>query len=632
MQQEALKILEKYWDFREFRSQQAEVIESILSGKDTLTLFPTGGGKSLCFQVPTLMREGICLVISPLVSLMEDQVNALAQRNIKAMAITGGISFEDLDRNLDNCIYGNYKFLYLSPERLQQELVRERIKQMQVSLIAVDEAHCISQWGHDFRPAYRNISELRELLPETPVAAFTATATKEVVKDICDQLKLENAVIHKKSFDRPNLTYEVVRTEDKPYRLKQILQGQSAIIYVRSRKATQEISEFLNKNNITAAPYHGGMKKEIKSAIFDAWMSNKTSVMVATTAFGMGIDKPDVRTVIHIDLPESLESYFQEAGRAGRDGKPASALILTNDADIPVLKNQFLHNLASVEDLKLVYRKLNSYFIIAFGEGENTEHDFNFADFCHQYQFNSHKAFNAIQLLDRCSILRFTQNYRKKTEIQMLLSGNHLDLYLDENPKYASLLRTILRNYGGIFENLIPFSLASVSEKSGISEEKAINLLEELAEKEVIDFNFARHDASITFLVPREDSATINPVIPFIQQYNRAKKEKIEAVLKYVENDTKCRQQQLLEYFGETSVSPCGKCSVCASEKKELSRKKMNAIYLSIEEILKTGPKTSRELVKETGYGESSVIKVLSLLLEKGILEQNRDNKYRLKK
>lgn len=632
MQQEALKILNEYWGFREFRPQQADVIESILSGRDTLTLFPTGGGKSLCFQVPAMMQDGICLVISPLVSLMEDQVTALAQKNIKAMAITGGISFEDLDRNLDNCIYGNYKFLYLSPERLQQEMVRERIKQMNVNLIAVDEAHCISQWGHDFRPAYRNISDLRELLPETPVAAFTATATKEVVKDICKQLELENVVIHKKSFERTNLRYEVFRTEDKPYRLKQILQGQSAIIYVRSRKGTQEISEFLTKNDITASPYHGGMKKEEKSKIFDAWMTNRTSTIVATTAFGMGIDKPDVRTVIHIDLPESLESYFQEAGRAGRDGEPATAVILTNAADIPVLKNQFLHNLASVEDLKLVYRKLNSYFVVAYGEGENTEHDFNFADFCHQYQFNANKAYNAIQLLDRCSILRFTQNYRKKTEIQILLTGNHLDNYLDENPKYASLLRTILRNYGGVFESLVSFSLKSVSEKTGISEEKIISILEELAEKEIIDFQFAKHDASITFLVPREDNMTINPVIPFIQQYNKSKKEKIDAVLAYVENENKCRQQQLLEYFGESEVKECGKCSVCLADKKELSRTEMNSIYISISKSLEKTPKSSKELINELSYPETSIIKVLSLLLEKGILELTRDKKYQLKK
>lgn len=622
--------MEKYWGFREFRPQQLEVIESILEGKDSLTLFPTGGGKSLCFQVPALMQDGICIVVSPLISLMEDQVNALQQKNIKAMAITGGISYSDLDRNLDNCIFGNYKFLYLSPERLQQEIVRERFKQMNINLIAVDEAHCISQWGHDFRPAYRNISELRELLPEVKIAAFTATATKDVVKDICEQLKLEDPVIHQKSFERSNLVYEVIKTEDKYFRLTQILKGDSAIIYVRSRNATQEISQFLNKNGISAAAYHGGLKKEDKSKKFESWLTNKTSVMVATTAFGMGIDKPDVRTVIHIDLPESMESYFQEAGRAGRDTKPAKAIILTNASDIPVLKNQFLNNLASVEDVKLVYRKLNAYFRIAFGEGENTEHDFNFSSFCHHYHFNSHKTFNALQLLDRCSILRLSQNYQKKTEIRILLSGNHLDNYLEENPRYANIIRTILRNYGGVFENLIPFNLASVCDKSNLSEKESIKILEELAEKEIIEFNLSKHDASISFLVPREDEATINPVAGFINEYNRTKKEKIEAVLEFVQNDEICKQVQLLKYFGEKDPAPCGKCSVCTKANTEMSRDDMNEIYLKILKLLKKGPKDSREIVSYLDYKESYILKILSLLCEKGILDRTANNKYKI--
>lgn len=630
MQQEALKILSKYWGFQEFRPQQLDVIESIVDGRDSLTLFPTGGGKSICFQVPALMKEGICIVISPLVSLMEDQVNALQQKNIKAMAITGGISYKDLDRKLDNCIFGNYKFLYLSPERLQQEVVRERLKQMNINLIAVDEAHCISQWGHDFRPAYRNISELRELLPEVKIAAFTATATKEVVQDICGQLKLENPVIHKKSFERSNLRYDVIKTEDKYFRLTQILKGDSAIIYVRSRNATQEISTFLNKHGITAASYHGGLKKEEKSAKFQQWLTSQVSVMVATTAFGMGIDKPDVRTVIHIDLPESMESYFQEAGRAGRDSKPARAIILTNAGDIPVLKNQFLNNLASFEDVKLVYRKLNAYFSIAYGEGENTQYDFNFSAFCHHYQFNSHKTYNALQLLDRCSVLRLSQNYQKKTEIRILLSGNHLDNYLDENPRYAGMIRTILRNYGGVFENLIPFSLVSVCEKSDITEEAGINILEELAEKEIIEFQLSRHDAGITFLVPREDDSTLNPLALFIREYNKTKKEKINAVLSFIENDKVCKQIQLLKYFGEKKPVPCGKCSVCRNEKKQLTRDDMNEIYLAILKILKNGEKDSRELTAILDYTEGAVLEVLSLLSEKGILARTANNKYKI--
>ena len=630
MQQEALKILEKYWGFREFRSQQLEVIQSILDGKDSLTLFPTGGGKSICFQVPTLMREGICVVVSPLISLMEDQVNSLQQKNIKAMAITGGISYADLDRNLDNCIFGNYKFLYLSPERLQQELVRERLKQMNISLIAVDEAHCISQWGHDFRPAYRNIAEIRQLLPEVKIAAFTATATREVIKDICLQLLLENPVIHQKSFERSNLTYDVVKTEDKLFRLTQILGKESAIIYVRSRNATQEICEFLNKNGITAAAYHGGMKKEDKSSKFQLWLTNNISVMVATTAFGMGIDKPDVRTVIHIDLPESMESYFQEAGRAGRDGQPAKAIILTNAGDIPVLKNQFLNNLASVEDVKLVYRKLNAYFAIAFGEGENKEYDFNFSNFCNHYKFNAHKTYNALQLLDRCSILRLSQNYQKKTEIQILLSGDHLDSYLDDNPRYANVLRTILRNYGGVFENSIPFNLSSVSEKSGIPERECIRIFDELHEKEIIEFHLSRHDASITYLVPREDDSTINPVAAFIKEYNDTKRSKIAAVLDFVQNEPICRQVQLLNYFGDQNPEACGKCSVCKQEKDILSKDDMNEIFLGIQRILKKEPKSSRELVRDLNYSEKSVVKIIGLLCEKGILERTENNKYKI--
>ena len=344
---------------------------------------PTGGGKSLCFQIPALSRPGICIVISPLVALMEDQVNALREKGIKAIALTGGTHFSEVDTLLDNCIYGNYKFLYLSPERLQQELVQERIKQMEVNLIAVDEAHCISEWGHDFRPAYRNIAFLRELRPSANIIALTATATAEVVKDITEQLQFVDAKIFRKSFERKNIAYSVAQVEDKNYHLERLLKEhqESAIIYVRNRRMTVEVAGLLDKKGISAGTYNGGLSKKEKTLSLKAWLTGEKRVMVATNAFGMGIDKPDVRTVIHLQLPESLESYFQEAGRAGRDEKPAKAVILTNESDIPLVKNQFLSTLPDVDYVKLVYRKLVNYFRIAFGEGEGSKHSFYFAEF-----------------------------------------------------------------------------------------------------------------------------------------------------------------------------------------------------------------------------------------------------------
>lgn len=632
MQDEALEILRKYWGHDEFRPMQWEVISSILHNRDSLTLFPTGGGKSICFQVPTMMREGLCLVVSPLVSLMEDQVMHLQQKNIKAKALIGGISPDDLIRELDNCVFGNYKFLYLSPERLQQELILERLKQMNISLIAIDEAHCISQWGHDFRPAYREIDLLREVLPEVTFAAFTATATQKVALDICEQLQLKDPQIHRSSFERKNLLYEVVKTEDKYHRLTKLVHKLPSIVYVRSRNATEEIASFLNKQGIPAATYHGGLKNEVKQKRFQQWLSEEKRVMVATTAFGMGIDKANVGCVVHWDLPESLEAYFQEAGRAGRDGQPSKAILLTNDGDIPVLKNQFLHNLPDLNEVKLVYKKLMAFFSIAYGEGSQTDYDLNFSEFCNQYRFHFQKTYNALQLMDRAGILRLTANYHKKSFIHILISGGKLEFFMDQNPKYDRLLKALLRNYGGIFENEIPVSLGMISDKAQISEENVQVLLEELQKQDILDFNISRHDMVITLLQPREDDATLNPFSKFIRSYNDSKKEKIAQVLEFVKNDRECRQLQLLRYFDEKKPEPCGKCHICLKDPKNWNREIMNNIYLEIKNRLKQGPASSRELVDKSAFPEESVLKVIGLLLEKDILTKQASNKYELTK
>ncbi|WP_396600694.1 ATP-dependent DNA helicase RecQ [Algibacter sp. R77976] len=627
-----INILERYWKFTSFRPQQEAIINAVIAGEDTFVLLPTGGGKSMCFQIPALAKKGICIVVSPLIALMKDQVLALNNKGIKAMAITSGISYKDLDTLLDNCIYGNYKFLYLSPERLQQELVQDRIRQMQVNLIAVDEAHCISQWGSDFRPAYKNITLLRQLQPSVNVVALTASAKPEVVQDIVTELDFINPKIFKQSFYRPNLAYMVFHENDKYYRLETILKKYSAssIIYVRNRKSTLDVSAFLNSKKISATHYHGGLSNIEKDQNMTAWLHNQKQVMVATNAFGMGIDKPDVKTVIHLNLPESIESYFQEAGRVGRNGDKAFAVILKNDSDKALVKNQFLSILPPVSLVKQVYRKLCNYFQISYGEGAYLTFDFDFNSFCKTYKFNSITCYNALLILDRNSIITLSKQFKNKVSVQFIISNKALFNYLETHKAFGIIVKSILRLYGGAFDHVTKIDLNKVAEKAGVSEGKITHILQELENDEIITLNLAKTDAQVTFIEPREDDKTINRISRTIEQQNKLKQQQVKAMLDYIENDSVCKSIQLLSYFGEKDAKNCGICSVCIKTVKKKKPEDLNTLKKRIIELLENGDKSSRVMLENLNCDPDTFKSVLKLLLEHEVIGITPTNTYKL--
>lgn len=628
-----LQIIDQYWGYSGFKPKQDEIIQSVLQNRDTVALLPTGGGKSLCFQVPAMAMDGICVVISPLVALMTDQVISLQGKGIKALAITGGISFTELTTLLDNANHGNYKFLYLSPERLQQEIVQNAIKRMNVNLIAIDEAHCISQWGNDFRPAYKNIHILKDLHPNIPTIALTATATHKVLLDTIDQLKLNDPQVFKSSFVRKNLSYRVKKENDKIYRIEQLLKHNtgSAIVYVRSRSSAEEVSANLENLGISSTFFHGGISTEEKQNRLEAWKNGHISTVVATSAFGMGIDHDNVRFVIHIQLPESLESYFQEAGRAGRDGDPATAIILYNEDDKRRVYNQFVDALPTTQDIKKLYRTLNNYFQISYGEGEFSNHSFNFTDFCQSYNFNTLITFNGLNALDRLGVIQLSKEFGRKSILKFLVPSNVLLQQFEKNVSFSVVGKTILRMYGGIFDSANEINLGLVANKMGGTVEKVISVLIEMEQQELIELKLHQTDASITFLVPREDDKTINPLHDEIERLKEKKGAQVVSVLKYIENTSQCRQLLLVAYFGDKSKALCGVCSFCIAKNTSEENYSSEDISEKIIELLNESPLDSRSIIENLNFAESDLLEVLQLLLDKGDIQLNVVNQYFVK-
>ncbi len=576
-----LDILKKYWGYEDFRGIQREIIESVGSGRDTLGLMPTGGGKSITFQVPALAQEGVCLVITPLIALMKDQVSHLRQRGIRAAAIHSDMTHSAILQALDNCVYGGTQILYVSPERLHSELFQAKFRHMKVSFITVDEAHCISQWGYDFRPSYLHIAEIRQLKPEIPVLALTATATKEVVEDIQEQLRFKEKNVFRMSFERKNLAYVVRKATDKPSELRHILNSVngSAIVYARSRKRTKETAEWLVSQGISATYYHAGLDVDVKDRHQQAWVNNEKRVMVATNAFGMGIDKPDVRLVIHVDSPDSLEAYFQEAGRAGRDGKKAYAVLLYDSSDARKLSKRVAQSYPEKEYIRDVYEHLAYFFQVGTGTGRGRTFEFSIDKFCVTYKYFPVLVNSALQILERSGYIHYEADPDNSARILFLLERN--DLYFLENTtrETEAVITALLRLYGGLFTDYVYIDEGFVANEAGLTQPQVYMVLKELSKRHIVDFIPRRRIPYITYTREREDGDRV--IIPQSVYEERRTQyiKRIQAMLDYANNDHVCRSRQLLDYFGEECWQDCRQCDVCVTHQGNMLNEGRTRLY-----------------------------------------------------
>ena len=622
------EILKKYWNFDSFRPLQEEIIQSILMGTDTLALLPTGGGKSICFQVPAMVKEGICMVVSPLISLMKDQVENLKEKGINAVSIVSGMGKNEIDIALDHCIYGQVKFLYLSPERLLSDLVRERIKYMNVNLIAVDEAHCISQWGYDFRPPYLQLPTLRLLHPNIPILALTATATVAVKQDIQDKLHFKNGAVFQKSFARKNLSYVVQDDENKLRKLLEIANGVqgSGIVYTRNRKDTVEIANFLNENNIKSDYYHAGLEAGLRSSKQESWKKNRIRVIVATNAFGMGIDKPDVRFVIHKEPPESLEAYYQEAGRAGRDDEKAYAVLLYNYTDRLRLEKKFELSFPTVDEIKQTYHYLANYYQLAYGAGGGLSFDLNIGDFCSHFKLDSVKTLNSLKFLELDEYLAFNESVFLPSRLKFMVMNEQLYNFQIQNQGWDPFIKALLRSYGGAFENYVNIREFDLAKRANMNVQQVIEGLKQLNEFKILNYEQQTDTPQVTWLKPRQDAKALYINKKVIDERKANYRTKMEAVFSYAEQKT-CRSILLLAYFNEMNAPKCGVCDVCLEEKRQKNPAQLfdtitNEIFqLLTKEALSTGSLVSGIF---TGT-EKDKIETIRILLDSGKIKFTGD-------
>lgn len=625
------QILMQYWGYSSFRPMQEDIIRSVLHGRDTLALLPTGGGKSICYQVPAMAKEGVCIVVSPLIALMKDQVDNLKKRKIKAFAIYSGMHQSEVELALNNVMYGEGKFLYVSPERLATPVFREALQHIKVNLLAVDEAHCISQWGYDFRPPYLKIAEVKTIIPDVPVLAVTATATPEVVEDIQEKLAFKEKNVIRQSFERENLAYVVLRQEEKNERVIRMFKKVpgAAIVYAGTRRRTYDFARLLTKNGISAEYYHAGLDNKEREQRQQRWISGQTRVMVATNAFGMGIDKPDVRLVVHVDLPGSIEAYFQEAGRAGRDLKKSWAVILFNDSDLMDAEKQFQNSFPDMKAIRNVYQALGNYLKLAVGSGQNLSFDFDVAAFSREYNFEPLIAYNALKFLEKEGYLLLSEGIHFPARIHFKLQGEDLYRFRIEYAKLDGFVQFLLRMYTGLFSQFVKISLKEISVKSGVETSKIARMLEQLDLYGAINYIPAKSKPQIIYTIERLDSKDL-----YISKENYALRKaaaakRLNAMKTYLTTTTGCRSLYLLSYFGEMGKRRCGQCDVCLERNRvNLSRLEFDNILERIKPLLTAQPTSPEELLENTTDREKdNILNVVEWLLDNDKIAYNEEKR-----